>query len=114
MDLLATLPVSDTVRQALAVATEALRQHYGARLRRVVLFGSQARGEATQKSDVDVLVVLTDPVNEWAETRQVADIAHDILLQFGELIGFVVFGEQHAANPAQPLMMQVNREGIEL
>ena len=35
-----------------------LEAHYGDRLVRAVLFGSYARGEATEESDVDVLVVL--------------------------------------------------------
>jgi predicted nucleotidyltransferase len=35
-----------------------LRAHFGARLRRLVLFGSYARGDAGPDSDVDVVVVL--------------------------------------------------------
>jgi len=35
---------------------------YGDRLRGVVLYGSEARGEATPDSDVDILVLLTGPV----------------------------------------------------
>jgi predicted nucleotidyltransferase len=37
-----------------------LKQHFGARLQSVILFGSQARGDAGPDSDVDVAVVLAD------------------------------------------------------
>ena len=39
-----------------------LQAVYGDRLRGVVLYGSEARGEATPDSDVDILVLLTGPV----------------------------------------------------
>ncbi len=36
----------------------------------IVLFGSQARGDATPDSDFDVLIVLKDPVNTVREIEQ--------------------------------------------
>jgi predicted nucleotidyltransferase len=44
-------PILDELREALAA-------HYGERLAKLVLFGSQARGDAEADSDIDVLVVL--------------------------------------------------------
>jgi len=41
---------------------EALHKAHGERLRGVVLFGSEARGEAVEDSDVDVLVLLDGPI----------------------------------------------------
>jgi len=41
---------------------QGLEDIYGARLVRVVLFGSQARDEAEPDSDIDVMVVLRGPV----------------------------------------------------
>ena len=38
----------------------ALKNIYGERLAKVILFGSYARGEQTQESDIDLLVVLND------------------------------------------------------
>jgi uncharacterized protein len=46
---------------------------FGGRLRGVILYGSQARHEASQDSDIDLLVLLTGPVDEgedsWACIR---------------------------------------------
>ena len=46
----------------LACIKSRLRAVYGDRLRGVVLYGSEARREATPDSDVDILVLLTGPV----------------------------------------------------
>ena len=35
---------------------ETLAKYYGARLKGVILYGSMARGEARQKSDIDLIV----------------------------------------------------------
>jgi hypothetical protein len=46
------------IRAALDAYAERLREVFGYRLREVRLFGSYARGEANEDSDVDVLVVI--------------------------------------------------------
>jgi predicted nucleotidyltransferase len=48
---------------------ERIVQAFGARVRRVILFGSRVRGDALPDSDYDVLVVLTELVpEEWRRT----------------------------------------------
>jgi hypothetical protein len=49
--------VPAAIRAALAAATDAWIAGLGPRLISIVLFGSVARGEATESSDIDVLVV---------------------------------------------------------
>ena len=78
------------MNDALAPVLQQLRAgfeaQYGDRLDRVLLYGSQARGDAGPESDVDVLVVLrgeVDPVAEIARTEYlVADVSleHDLVL----------------------------------
>ena len=68
-----------------------LEAQYGDRLDRVLLYGSQARGDAGPESDVDVLVVLAgevDPVAEIAQTEYLAVFfthlrAHGTVLELG-------------------------------
>ncbi len=45
-------------RKALSVFTKNLRDDLGGRVRRIVLYGSKARGEGFPDSDIDVLVVV--------------------------------------------------------
>ena len=51
-----TLPAS--LVDDLRLYVEALGRHFGERLVSVVVFGSQARGEARPESDLDVLIVV--------------------------------------------------------
>src|SRR5512140_2544818 len=36
--------------------------------RKIILFGSQARGEANNDSDLDLMVIVDDPGGEWQRT----------------------------------------------
>ena len=37
-------------------------------VRQVILFGSYAKGTATDDSDIDIAVITDSPVNDWLET----------------------------------------------
>jgi predicted nucleotidyltransferase len=52
----------------------ALNELYGDRIERVVLFGSQARGDARPDSDYDVAVFLKDLDDRWAELDRLANL----------------------------------------
>lgn len=72
-----TIPLS--LRGALETYADRLRERFGSRLREMRLFGSYARGTATEHSDVDVLVVV-DGLTE-AERLTVADMATAVMLE---------------------------------
>jgi predicted nucleotidyltransferase len=60
-DLTASIPNGPApVRAAIAAATEAWIASLGPRLVSIVLFGSFARGDATESSDADLLIVAED------------------------------------------------------
>ena len=59
MDAAAAL-TEDEVRTALASLGERLRSLHGLTLRRLVLYGSRARGDADPDSDVDVAIIVVD------------------------------------------------------
>ena len=65
---------------------EVLSQHYGPRLKGVILYGSIARGDAAAGSDIDLLVLLAAPFDYFAELRQIVDLIYPIQLESEELI----------------------------
>ena len=87
---------------------------YGARLVRVVLFGSYARGEATPDSDVDVLVVLRGETDSYAEADPLAGVVVDLIASYGIATSFVAIGEADFEEAAWPLLTNVRRDGLEL
>lgn len=50
----------------------------GTQVRRLILYGSRARGEATPDSDFDLLVVEADPVVPREERRQLRQLLEDL------------------------------------
>lgn len=63
----------DVFEIARSVADD-LRRLYGERLQRVILFGSWARGDANEESDLDLCVVLDEVPSPWEELRRMDDI----------------------------------------
>jgi predicted nucleotidyltransferase len=85
---------------------------YGERLVRMVLFGSQARGDAEPGSDIDVLVVLKGPVSPCEEITKTSEIVADLSLQFTEVISCVFMDEARFLHRNGPLLRNIRREGV--
>src|SRR5688572_11749960 len=65
---------------------ESLSRYYGSRLQGVVLYGSAARGDASPTSDIDLLVLLSPPLDYFTELRQIVDLLYSIQLESEQLI----------------------------
>lgn len=73
----------DLVLKQFRVALDVL---YGARLERVVLFGSRARGDHRPDSDYDIAVFIEAPGILTEELNRLAEIATEILDEDGAVI----------------------------
>lgn len=90
----------------------ALRSVHGDRLRGVVLYGSEARGEGTQDSDIDVLVLLRGPIELGRDIRANIDALYPLVLEVGRPIhARPVDAEAYEAG-LFPLFRNAKREGI--
>jgi uncharacterized protein len=108
-----TLPdtIAPETRSAIDDAVRSLRDLYGVRLRHVVLFGSQARNEAHEDSDVDLLVVLKDQVDYAREARRMLDIYIAALSNHHVVLSLIPVQEATFRSAANPLMINIHREG---
>ncbi len=74
----------ETIAELIQEVVTALCQHYGDRLDRIMLYGSYARGDHHEESDVDFLVVLNeDTVANSREVRETTDAICRIMERFG-------------------------------
>lgn len=74
---------ADPVLKRFRAALDAL---YGARLERVVLFGSRARGDHRPDSDYDIAVFIEAPGTLTEELDRLAEVATEILDESGAVI----------------------------
>jgi hypothetical protein len=100
----------DPVEIAAAVA-EDLRTLYGVRLRRILLFGSWARGDAHPESDIDLLVVLDRVDSPWDELRRMDDILWRHSYHNDAVIAAVPVAERDLDDAVQPLLIRARAEG---
>lgn len=94
-----------------AIAAE-LRGLYGERLVEVVLYGSQARGEAHPDSDVDLAVILDEVDSPWDELRHMDEILWRHTLDSGLTISATPLSEVAWSAADPPLVRQARTEGI--
>ncbi|MSP24305.1 MAG: nucleotidyltransferase domain-containing protein [Myxococcales bacterium] len=116
MDSLGDTPPS--VRAAIERFRIGVQARFGPRLRELVLFGSYARGDADDESDVDLLVVI-DELSE-AERREVFDLAYDADAADREHwsglapIVYSTAWAQELRRREKLLLQDVDREGVRL
>lgn len=104
--------MSPVIQPVLAELRRRLERVYGSRLVRMVLFGSQARGEADAGSDLDVMVVLDGPVSPCEEiARTINDVA-GVSLDLGAVISCVFVSRDRFERERSPLLLNVRREGV--
>lgn len=60
-----------------------LKDAFGERLKGVVIYGSEARGEASEDSDIDVMVLLEGPINLWEDIGRGIEATYDLTLELG-------------------------------
>jgi len=85
---------------------------YGDRLVQMILYGSQARGDAEPDSDIDVLVVLEGEVLPGAEIRRTGEVTSEICLDHDAVISRLFVSADEYLGDVTPLFRNVRREGV--
>ena len=93
-------------------ARRALRR-YGDKIDGIILFGSVARGEAKEESDIDILVVWKgDKLEGW---DVIEDIAVDILLEYEQFISVkIIYPQEYLGmmDMGSSFIQNIKKEGV--
>ncbi|MCD7864362.1 MAG: nucleotidyltransferase domain-containing protein [Lachnospiraceae bacterium] len=91
-----------------------LRNIFGEALDRVILYGSVARGTATDESDVDIAVIVHDYTDEMHD--QMIDLAVDLELDYDKVLSVLLINYNNFVEweNVLPFYKNVKQEGITL
>lgn len=80
----------------------------------LVLFGSKARGDFKEFSDIDLLVLIDKKIDHELKDK-IIEIAYDIELEDEIVFGFIIENKKSWRSPrykVMPLYQNIKREGI--
>ena len=89
----------------------------GDRLKKVILYGSYARGDYNKKSDVDIMILTDLSFEEIEEYRdEISDAAFEIELKTGIILSPVIknIEKYNVRRKFVPFYKNVEREGVVL
>jgi predicted nucleotidyltransferase len=103
---------------ALGALVDRLRQRYGNDLLRVVLFGSKARGDFDEESDLDLLIVVRmSEADYWRHWNEIVHIIWGVEFEYDIVTSLILKDEVSYATMLKNrllLIRNIEQDGIEL
>lgn len=87
----------------------------GEDIRKIIVYGSYARGDYNENSNVDVMILTTRPEEKIKPIEYILyDVAFDFLMEYGVQISVMVKNEEHYKYwlGALPFYDNVEKEGV--
>jgi uncharacterized protein len=104
--------MNEKVSRILSELKNRLQAVYGHRLASIVLFGSQARGEALSDSDIDILLVFQGAVDRAQEKEKVMELTSELSLENDAVISCLYMPEERFLHEDSPLLRNIRQEGV--
>lgn len=103
-------PIIEPIVREFKAALQAL---YGERLQEIILYGSYARGDYDEESDIDLMVVLTDEeVNTYKEIVKLSDLTLASILKHGMAVSALPTPAKRFLHSYGPVYQNARREGV--
>jgi predicted nucleotidyltransferase len=112
-DALSLLTSND--RTAVTEYIEHIREHFPDRILAVTLYGSKARGDADDESDIDLLVLVDVEDDEFRS--ELWAIASNVSLEYNVVVSPQVFGQERwdeTRRIRMPLYRAIEADGVPL
>ncbi len=96
---------------AISAFTRSVRERFGARVERLSLFGSRARGEGRDESDLDLFIAIRGMTRD--DRREVIDAAADVGVEHGLALSPLVV-DPSTWREDLPIAGNIARDGVPL
>ena len=100
------------VTEVLKGCKAALESYYGSRFKGLLLYGSMARNQASPASDIDLLVLLSHPIDYFRELHEIIELLYPIQLESDQLISAKPASQDDFEHGIIQLYRNAKREGV--
>jgi predicted nucleotidyltransferase len=106
------MSVPAPIRNVVSDLEKGLKALYGDRFRGLLLYGSYARGDQREGSDVDLLLLLEGPVNPAREILHLSPVKWPLSLEAGLTLSVIPVSVEEFEQAETMFLRTVRREGI--
>ena len=115
MPVLTTTGLTERERRAVDAFARRVRERFGSRISRIILYGSKTRGEATADSDIDVLVLMD--LDDRRVSDAICEEVTSVGLETGVFVSIVTDSVAHFETSrcqGEPFARSVTADGVPL
>ena len=91
---------------------DSLQKIYGNKFKGIILHGSYARGDATEGSDIDLILLLDEVESSLLEMEKYFDVIWKLDLKYDTVISILPIGEEEFRTRRLPVLLNAKREGL--
>ena len=102
----------EEARPVLSELKRELSMIYGSRLKYLLVYGSYARGEAEEGSDLDLMVVRDQAVDQLKELGRLSELTFELSLKHDVVLSVLPVGNHALEQEQEPLFINARREGV--
>src|ERR1035437_1882228 len=104
--------MENRIKVIIAKLKQKLEELYGSRLKQLIVYGSYAREQQTENSDIDIAVVLDGDISKSAEISRMIEAITDLNLEYSVLISVYPVSSGDYASIKSTLMINLRREVV--
>ena len=91
-----------------------LKKIYNDRFKGLILFGSYARGDYGEGSDIDLALLVEEAQDSITERKKFFPVTSRISLKYDTVVSVIPFDINEFHQKRTPLVLNINKEGIKI